>query len=754
MGRRIRPDARRAIRGLVGACTVGVLVAAVHVLSAQTPAGPPVAPVRPVVDTLWGEPVTDPYRYMEHLEDTAVQRWFRQENAYTRAVLDRIPGRAALLADIRKYDDAEPAAVTDVTQLPDDLYIYEKTLPGQQVARLYVRHGLNGPDRLFFDPTRYDTTGGPQWTISYYSPSFDGRYVAVDIAPGGSAHTVLHLVDVHTGRETGPTIEVAPFAGVYWQPDNRSFFYQRMPAPPNARTAGTGGIRVFLHVLGTKPNADRSVFGPGALPGVTFDPGADVPYVITTPGSRWALGLLQHGTRADFTLFVVPLDSVGRPGTQWRKIADPDHGVTNAAVHGDDLYLLSHRDAPRGRVLHTNLRHPDLAHPDVVVPSSRAVLERIVAAHDALYVQGHDGMHGRLVRVPYGGHPESVPLPFQGTVTIESAYMSELLRGIGPKEPDLYPAVDGVLTRLESWTRAARVYRYDPNTRRVTDTGLQPAGPYDSGRGLVSEEVTVPSYDGTAVPLSIIHRRGMALDGENPVELGAYGAYGFYNAPAYIPKFRAWYDRGGAFAVCHVRGGGVYGETWYRAGWKLTKPNSWRDLIACAEYLIRHDYTSATRLAIFGGSAGGITVARAMTERPDLFAAVIDIMGVSNPLRFAFSPNGPANVPEFGSVRTQAGFEDLYAMDAYQHVRDGVRYPAVILTTGWNDPAVAPWQVGKMAARLQAATASGRPVLLRVDYRGGHGSAGATRAQTEAWRADTWSFALRQLGVPGFQPRK
>lgn len=727
------------------------------VRSVSAPDRPPIAPVCPVVDTLYGVPVTDPYRCMENLRDTVVERWFREENAYTRAVLNRVPGRAALLADIRKYDDAEPATVMDVARLAGDLYFYEKSLPGQQVARLYLRRGVGGPDRVIFDPTAYETAGGPQWTISYYSPSFDGRYVAVVVAPGGTMNTVLHVVDTRTGTDDGEGMEVGPFAGVYWRPDDRSFFYQRMPsADPGAPTSGTGtgSIEVYLHVVGTAASGDRAVLDPGALPGVHVDPAADVPYVITTPGSAWALGLLQHGTRREFALFLAPLDSVGRPGTAWRRIVNADDGVTNVAVHGDDLYLLSHCDAARFQVLRTNLQHPDVAHAEVVFPPGRTVLERIVAAGDALYVEGHDGVVGQLWRIPYGGRAEAVPLPFAGTVAIESAYLSQSLSREGPEQPDLYPEEDGVLLRLESWTRAPTILAYNPSTGQVTNTGLQPAGPFDSGQGLVSEEVTVPSYDGTRVPLSIVHRRTMKQDGRTPVELGAYGAYGWNNAPSYDPEFRAWFDQGGAFAVCHVRGGGVYGESWYRAGWKLTKPNSWRDLVACTEYLIARHYTSAARIALFGASAGGITVGRAMTERPDLFAAVLDIVGVSDPLRIEFTPNGPANVPEFGSVRTQAGFEDLYAMDAYQHVRDWVRYPAVILTTGWNDPDVAPWQAGKMAARLQAATASGRPVLLRVDYSAGHGSWGATRAQTQAWRADTWSFALWQLGVPGFQPAK
>ena len=289
-------------------------------------------------------------------------------------------------------------------------------------------------------------------------------------------------------------------------------------------------------------------------------------------------------------------------------------------------------------------------------------------------------------------------------------------------------------------------------TGRVSDTRLQPVRRSLIGRRtLVSEEVKVASYDGTMVPLSIIHRRDMKLDGSNPTLMDGYGAYGMTIDPFFEPRRIAWLERGGVFAEAHVRGGGEYGEDWHKWGQKLTKPNTWRDFIACAQYLIDHKYTSPAKLAGEGTSAGGITIGRAFTERPDLFAAALDRVGVSNAVRQEFSPNGPPNIPEFGSVQTQEGFEDLYAMDAYLHVRDGVKYPAVLDTTGWNDPRVASWEPGKMAARLQAASASGKPVLLRVEYAAGHGM-GSTKSQLEEEMADSWSFLFWQFGVPGFEP--
>jgi prolyl oligopeptidase len=306
---------------------------------------------------------------------------------------------------------------------------------------------------------------------------------------------------------------------------------------------------------------------------------------------------------------------------------------------------------------------------------------------------------------------------------------------------------------LTSWTKARKIYAYDPSHKNVTDTQLQPVGKFDAPADLESVEVKAKSYDGTLIPLSIVYRKGVKLDGSNPTLLEGYGAYGITLDPFFDPKYIAWFERGGVFAVAHVRGGGEYGEDWHLAGKLLTKHNTWKDFIACAEYLINQKYTSTSHLAIEGGSAGGITIGRSITERPDLFAVAIDAVPMSDVVRAEFTPNGPPNIPEFGTVKEADGFKALYEMSGYHHVMDGTKYPAVIVTTGFNDPRVVSWEPGKMAARLQAATSSGKPVLLRVDYDAGHGI-GSTKTQREEALADEMSFALWQFGVADFQPAK
>ena len=301
---------------------------------------------------------------------------------------------------------------------------------------------------------------------------------------------------------------------------------------------------------------------------------------------------------------------------------------------------------------------------------------------------------------------------------------------------------------LNSWTRSPSIFRYDGD--KITDAGVQAAidGAAD---GLVSKEVTATSYDGTQVPLSIVMKAGTKLDGRNPTLLIGYGSYGITLTPFFDPALMPWFDRGGIIATAHVRGGGWNGEDWHKAGMKLTKLNTVFDFIACAQYLEDQHYTSPAYLAGEGGSAGGITIGGAIDWAPQLFAAAIDSHGETDNLRSEFTPNGPPNIEEFGSVTTEPGFHGLYAMSAYVHVRDGVHYPAVLLETGVNDPRVAPWEVAKMAARLQAATASGRPILLSVAPDSGHGI-GDTKAQDNAAWADEVAFMLWRMGAKDFQP--
>jgi prolyl oligopeptidase len=696
----------------------------------------PKTPVREVTEDYFGTKVTDPYRWLENTSDPEVAAWLKAQNEVTREALAKIPGRQRLLDRITSLDNA--GATVSALQVWGGRYFYLKAEPGSDNRKLYVRDAVNAAERLLVDPEKLTTADGKHFSIDYFQPSLDGKYLAYGISQGGSEDSVLRVLESATGKVLSDVIDRAQFGSPVWLPDGKSFFISRTQklGPTDPPTAKYQKLREYRHTLGSDPEKDPLVFGYGFTPNVKVTED-DFPVMIYSPAApKWMIGLVIHGVKNEKDVYVAPYEDTPTASTPWKKVADDSADITNLDFHGDDLFLLSHKDASRYKVLRTSLANPDLAKATLVVPPSEAVVVNIAAAEDGLYIQDLDGGIGKLRRLPYGSATaESVKLPFDGA--IQSLYTN-------PTEP-------GAWLELVSWTKSAVWYSLDAKSQKAEDTHLVPPSPVDFSQ-IVSEEVKAKSADGTMVPLSIVHKRGIAMDGSNPTWLEGYGAYGITIDPVFRPTWLAFLERGGVYAAAHVRGGGEYGEDWHNAGRLLTKQHTIDDFIACAQYMIDKKYTSTPRLAGEGTSAGGITIGGAVTQRPELFAAALIRVGDSDSLRSELMASGPANIPEFGTVKEPDGFKALYAMDAYQHVKPNA-YPAVLLTTGANDPRVAPWQAAKMAARLQASTNSGRPVLLRVDYDAGHGL-GSTKSQRETELADELSFLFWQFGVADFQPSK
>jgi prolyl oligopeptidase len=699
----------------------------------QTPQPP--TPVRDVTDEYFGTKVVDPYRWLENQSDPEVVAWMKAQNDHARAILANIPGRDKLLGRIQALDNA--GAVVSLLQVWGGRYFYLKTEPGSDNRKLCVRDGVKGAERVLVDPEKMTTADGKHSSIDYFQPSLDGKYVAYGVSPGGSEDSVIHVLESSTGTVLPDTIDRAQFGSPSWLPGNRSFLYIRTQkldkdAPPTARYQK---LRTYRHTLGTDPDAEQAVFGYEVNPGVKIGED-DIPVVTFSPGAPgFLVGLVVHGVQREMDVYALPFESSPGANSPWKHVATEADDVTGLDVHGDKIYLLSHADASRYKVLRTSLENPDFKHAELVVPPTEVVIVNIIAGGDALYIQDLDGGIGRLRRLSYsGGGPESVKLPFDGAI-------QSLFAG---------PLLPGAWLELVSWTKSPLWYELDPKFGRFTDTGLVPSSPVDYSK-IEAEEVKAKSADGTMVPLSIIHRKGLALDGSHPTWLEGYGAYGITLDPSFSPTLLAFFERGGVYAVAHVRGGGEYGEDWHVGGEKLTKQHTIDDMIAGARYLIEHKYTSPVHLAGEGTSAGGVTIGGSITQHPELFGAALIRVGDSDSLRSELMASGPENIPEFGTVKDPDGFKGLFAMDAYQHVKPNTPFPAVLLTTGVNDPRVAPWQAAKMTARLQASTTSGKPVLLRVDYDAGHGM-GSTKSQREIELADEIAFLFWQLGVPEYQP--
>ncbi len=493
----------------------------------------------------------------------------------------------------------------------------------------------------------------------------------------------------------------------------------------------------------------------GLNPRVPLQP-RDRPFLYHQPGTDQVLALVSHaalaGHRTTFglssnTIYLAPVAGLADPAScPWVRVAGPDDRVSGFAFGPDTLYLINGRGAPRGQVLSVPLADPAIERARVVVPESDRVIEAVMVVGADLLIRDLDVGVSRLRRLrlaatrptgaepgaaePAGDEPEDVPLPLDG----------------GIQEWSVPPGEVAVLLRIEGWTTPPRGYRYDLTAGEIT---AEPAeAPVPAGLPeLRTYRVLAPARDGTPIPVTLLHRADLALDGSHPTVLDVYGSYGLSNTPRYRPGRLAWLERGGVYAVGHIRGGGELGDAWRQAGARLAKENTITDLIDCAEYLIASGYTSAGRIAGSGASAGGIPTGGALVRRPELWGAMVLRVPLVNALRAEVGANGPINVPEFGSVSTPDGLAALLVADAYQRVTDGVRYPAVLLTTGLNDPRVATWQPGKMTARLQAASSSGRPVLLRVEEHGGHGMADSTEQEDQLY-ADMFALLLRELGHP------
>lgn len=722
----------------------------------------PVAEVKNVPTTLHGTVVNDPYRWMEDVKAPATQTWLKAQGEVTRGVLDRIDGREAIAQRLAELAQAQGDAVRGVLQMPGataggpDRYYYLKRAIGERQFKLVMREGLTGAERVLVDAEVEAKKTGVPHAINYFKPSWDGKTLAYGMSAGGSENASLYLMDIATGKPIGEPVSRVQQDHVNWLPDSRSFSYNRFaqmkPGAPETDgykdsvvmlqrldgTSGTNGTNA-----GKPMSAPVAVFGPTVNPALKLDR-LDVGDLITVPGSRWAVIRTTDTTVPEGKLFVAPVADLGTPRLKWRRIGNEADKVVTVELQGDALYVLTQAGAPRRKVVKVNLKTGTLANATLVAQEpTDGSLQGMEATPTALITSVQMGTQLRLRRHSTVGKADTVgqliSAPAAGAARLASqpAHHSENL-----------------VYSFSSWTEPARWLQLQGDTSSDISFGVRkvPAGLPE----LTVTEVQVPSHDGVKVPMTILHRKGLKLDGTNPVMLSAYASYGFTISAYFSTEDMTWIERGGVMAVANPRGSGVYGDEWHRAGFKTTKSNTWKDGIACAKFLIAQGYGSAKTMGITGTSAGGIFVGRAVTEAPELFAAAIFNVGMLDAVRSEESANGATNISEFGTVKDPAEFKALLGMSTYHQITDGTAYPGVLLVHGMNDPRVEVWNSGKTTARLQAAGAKlpdptqAKPALLRLDLQAGHG-VGSTLNQRLAQTADVQSFMLWQMGKLGLR---
>ena len=720
-------------------------------------APPPTAPVVDAADTLHGVPLPDPYRWLEAERDPAVTRFVAAQRAYADSVLRRIPGVAAME---RRITDAYEEAPALGQAAHSAGRAYGVWWSASRPERVVARGAGDTAERTVVDRAALEAAGRGA-TVRTLFPSPDGRLVALGLTRSGDAGVEIVVADGARGGVRPDVVRdvlVTSGGGILatWLPDGSGFVYAR--AWPGAESGPPAERwfrgRHFLHRLGTPQSADVPLVGFGLAPQVGFRPGDTPNRVVTSPGSRWVIAEVWRSPDTAYELWAAPVDAVlaVRDSADvlripWRQVASRDDLARAAVLDADTLWILTRRDAGRGRVLRRTLRLADgAARPDAwttAVAEREGVLAEMTVTDDGVWATERVGGALRLLHAGRGTADTAlrvVPLPVEGTVR-------------------LLPAADhrSLWLSLEHWATAPDLRRVvadvaAPGNVRVEDAPFddrtnvrgRPAAPAGD---VVSRRAEAVAADGTRIPVSIVHRRGLPLDGTAPLLLKGYGSFGTVNDPSYSPPILPWLEQGGVFAYAHVRGGGELGADWHAQGRGVRKPVAVSDMIAAAEHLVRANYSAPGRITILGTSAGAALVGNAILDRPELFGAALYDVGAPDEARL-LDPTALRNVAEFGDLESAEGVRALVRVSPYRRVPPRIRLPGVLVKTGLTDYNFTLAPAGKLVARLQAANAGDRPVLWWL-LDEGHDAIGNTPANTAA----AWAFALWQTGHPGFQPR-
>jgi prolyl oligopeptidase len=680
----------------------------------------PQTPKKPVTDEYQGVQVVDDYRWLEPSADADVRRWSDQENARARAYLDRLANRAALVERLNRLNGSSSVRFSGLVSRGGVLFAM-KTQPPKRQAYLVALASPDDPDsaRTVVDPNVLDPSGST--TIDFYEPSLDGKLVAVSLSKGGTEDGSVSVFEVATGNQRSdlvPRVNGATAGGsVAWNRDGTGFWYTRYPRAGERPVADLDFFQqVYFHRLGAATAQDEYAVGK------QFPRIAEVELRSADDG-RYVLARVANGDGGEFLHFMLLADG------QWHQITRfADHISQEAFGPDGTLYLLSRKDAPMGKLLAVAPPTFSVANAKTILTATRSSIDGFVEAGSHLYVRFMAGGPTKLFDVEAGKPDKPIDIPQVSSVG--------QLVALGGNQ---------LLFENESYVEPSAWYRYDPANGQVKKTAMFQTAPVDFSDVEVIRQTAI-SKDGTHVPMTILRRKGTKLDGKNPTLLTAYGGYGISQRPNFSVRRRLWLDHGGVWVVANLRGGAEFGETWHEQGRLTSKQNVFDDFIACAEFLIKTKYTSAEKLAIEGGSNGGLLMGAALVQRPELFRAVVSHVGIYDMLRVETFPNGVFNVTEFGTVKEKDQFQALYAYSPYHHVKDGTDYPSVLFLTGANDGRVDPMNSRKMTARLQAATHSDRPILLRTSSTSGHGIGTALNERIEQ-DADVFSFLFDQLDV-------
>ena len=681
---------------------------------------PPKAPKHTVFNTYWGEKIADDYQYMERSSDPAVAKWVKSQDRYSREWFERHPERRAILDRVIALTHADSPDYYQGRFLAGTYFFMKEQPPKQQPLLVSMTSVMDvKTERVVVDPNTIDPTGG--LSIDFFAPSLDGRLVAVSLSKNGTEDGTLHFYATSSGKplpDVIPRVNGGTAGGsAAWNLDASGVYYTRYPREGERSPEDLPFYQqIYFHRIGTPVEKDAYVLGK------EFPKIAEID-LSTSPDGKYVLADVSNGDGGEHAFWLLP------PGGAWAQLSQFEDGIIQAIFGMDDaLYFLSRADAPRKKILRLPLAHPDLHHAAVIVPQTENAIESFTPTATRVYVT-------EMV----GGPTQMRVYDLKGK-ELGLATMSEIsLVGTAVRTSG-----DDVLVRSQSYTHPPAYYRYGPDRTAFQETALAQSSPADFSDCEVRREFA-EAPDGTKLPVNIIMRKGTKIDGTAPTILYGYGSYGLSEQPYFQPDIKIWLEQGGIYVDASIRGGGEYGDAWHEAARLGTKKLSMDDFAACARYLVQRGYTTKERLAIEGGSAGGLLVYGTLVHYPDFMQAAVAHVGYGDVLRTELAPNGEFNTTEFGTVKDSVQFRGMAAYSPYHHVKDGKTYPSVLALTGVNDPRVPAWETFKMVARLQA-TGSRNPILMRVGYDSGHGLQTAL-SERDQQMADVLMFLFDRLGV-------
>lgn len=692
-----------------------------------------------VKDTFYGKVYKDPYRFLENTDDSLVMNWLHEQSNKAEFILHNIENMEKIMA-LQKKSRGNGPRVKNLIITENNHYFYLKKEQNEELYRLFYRKGFSDKEELLFEAGDYRKDLENNYVINYIQPSWNGEKIAIGLTKNDEEFSEMVILDVKTKKlYTGVITNCWPssIGGISWLKDNSGFFYTHVPVMDKSSKDYLLNTVSVLYKLGSDPKKLNVVFSAKNNPEIDIEP-ADFPIVYTKPYYGNILIGWIGGVTNFSDYYYSRINENGEIAT-WKPLFKKGDKVGDFEFDGQSFYFLSAFNSPNYKLCKTNVDNIDFKNPEILVAEDKnaVITDFAVTKTGIYYVRTRNGVDAKLYCLNRGLEQEvEMPAP-SGYIDISSKS----------------PTCDDLWVEIEGWTNHRKRYRYDLTKKTFTEVDLYPKPEYPKLENVVIKEVEVVSYDGVKVPLSIIYKKGTQLNGQNRVIIYGYGALGFSETPYPYADLLHWVREGGIYAVAHVRGGGEKGESWYMGGFKQTKPNSWKDFNACTEYLIKEGYSNPDKIVAEGISGGGILVARAITERPDLYKAAIIVSGLINMLRAEFGPNGENLAKEFGTVNDSAEFQALLEMDACQHIKAGIEYPAVLFQTGAHDSRVPIWHSSKFAAGLQAVNTSNNPILLSVNFGGGHG-ADLTTEERDQLTSDLVSFALWQTGHPDFQLKK